>query len=166
MEWNDDGVWVPYVHALYQGIHLAPRFTGEVYRPVAAPFTPEEYPLGAELAWNGFSVTTADWKTSADFINRQLSRPKSDSGPGGIVFVIQSNGLGRDISRLSKYPQNQEVVFPPGTRFTIQRYLIANQIALAQANIRDTTFKMTELELAKSVSGRTPVIIELKAVAP
>lgn len=164
--WSDDSLWAPYVHALYQGIHLAPRFTGEVYRPIVTAFTPDEYPIGSQLTWNGFSLTTADWKTCADFINRQLSRSKSDSGPGGIVFVIQSNEQGRDISRLSKYPQNREVVFSPGTRFTILRYLIANKIALAQANIRDTTFKMTDLELAKSISGRTPVIIELKAVMP
>ena len=163
--WSEDSVWAPYVHALYQGIHLAPQFAGiEVYRPILTPFTPEEYPIGGTLAWSNFSVTSADWKTSSDFINQQMSRPKSDSGPGGIVFIIQSNGVGRDISRLSKYPQNQEVVFPPGTKFTIQRYLIANQIALAQANIRDTTFRMTDLELAKSVAGRTPVIIELKAI--
>jgi hypothetical protein len=33
---------------------------------------------------------------------------------------------------------------------------------LAQANIRDTTFKMTDIELDKAITGRTPIIIELK----
>ena len=56
------------------------------------------------------------------------------------------------------------MVFLPGAKFRVVRYLVANPICLAQANIRDTTIKMTDIELAKAESGRVPVIIELEAI--
>lgn len=56
------------------------------------------------------------------------------------------------------------MVFLPGSKFRVVRYLVANPICLAQANIRDTTFKMTDIELAKAESGRVSVIIEIEVV--
>ncbi len=161
-----NNIWAPCVHALYQGLYLAPYYQGEVYRPIPTRFSPTEYPIGGVLTWNSFSLASADWKTSSELINTNhditTTASHADDNGRGIIFVIESNRLGRDISRYSKYPQNQEVMFPPGSKFIIHRYIIANQIALAQANIRDTTFKMTDIELDKAITGRTPIIIELK----
>ena len=163
--WDDNSVWAPFVHALYQGCHRLvpqpapePAQTKEVYRWVDVRFSSGDFPLGSELVWPGFTVCSSGFQSAANCLSRST----------GICFIIQdrtaNSGGGRDISRFSKYPQNQEVVFLPGSKFRVVRYLVANPICLAQANIRDTTFKMTDIELAKAESGRVPVVIELEVV--
>jgi ankyrin repeat protein len=153
--WDDNNVWAPFVHALYQGCHkLIPAQTigQEVYRWVDIKFSSADFPIGSEVEWPGFTVCSAGHQSATTCLSRT-----------GICFIIQdTTGKSADISKFSKYPQNQEVVFLPGTRFKVIRYLVANPICLAQANIRDTTFKMTDIEMAKAESGRVPVIVELE----
>ena len=163
--WDDNNVWAPFVHALYQGCHRLTKSSEkqcEVYRWVDAQFSSADFPIGSTLVWPGFTICSAGFQSAANCLSRS----------SGICFIIQettqpstaNNTKGRDISQFSKYPQNQEVVFLPGAKFRVVRYLVANPICLAQANIRDTTFKMTNIELAKAESGRVPVVIELEAI--
>jgi hypothetical protein len=129
--------------------------TTEVYRWVDVRFTSSDFLIGSEIEWPGFTVCSAGLQSAANCLSRS----------SGICFIIQdSTSTGSDISKFSKYPQNQELVFLPGTRFRVVRYLVANPICLAQANIRDTTFKMTDIELAKAEAGRVSVVIELAVV--
>ena len=168
--WDDNNVWAPFVHALYQGSYRLLPITSqpqtqannrEVYRWVDAQFSSADFPIGSTLVWPGFTICSAGFQSAANCLSRS----------SGICFIIQdshqpstSTSYGRDISQFSKYPQNQEVVFLHGSQFRVVRYLVANPICLAQANIRDTTFKMTDIELAKAESGRVPVVIELEAI--
>lgn len=159
--WDDNNVWTPFVHALYQGCHkLVPialtnqhgQPSKELYRWVDVKFSSTDFPIGSEVEWPGFTICSSGFQSAATCLSRT-----------GICFIIQDSfGKSADISKFSKYPQNQEVVFLPGSRFRVIRYLVANPICLAQANIRDTTFKMTDIELAKAESGRVPVVIELE----
>ena len=80
----------------------------------------------------------------------------------GIIFIIRSLS-GRLISAYSKYPIDEEVVFLPGSIFQITNHYIADQICLAQANIRNTTFKLdpNDSKLDKIIRGQNAIIIEL-----
>jgi hypothetical protein len=54
-----------------------------------------------------------------------------------------------------------EVIFLPGTSFTVTNHYIADQICLGQANIRNTTFKMKENDYVKPLNGNASIIVEL-----
>ncbi len=148
--WNSPSIWHPFINCLYGAINLLPAYVGEVYRAVNSKFTLEEYAVGSKITWNSFSLGSHEWKNSSDLINKKT----------GIVFIIHGKS-GRIISKYSKYPVDAEVMFLPGTNFTVTNHYIADQICLGQANIRNTTFKMKENDYVKPLNGDAAIIVEL-----
>lgn len=143
-------IWHPFINCLYQAINLLPPQIGEVYRAVNTKFDVEKYAIGKEIQWNGFSLCSTEWKDASDLINNKT----------GIVFIIKSK-TGRNISKYSKYPVDGEVIFLPASKFTITAHYVADKICLAQANIRNSTFKIKESDYTKALEGKSSIIIEL-----
>jgi hypothetical protein len=79
----------------------------------------------------------------------------------GIIFIIKSKH-GKNISKYSKYPANNEFVFLPGTQFIIKGHYIASTIALGQANISDSTFKMQSKDYDNVANNKMSIIISIE----
>lgn len=157
-DFNQTNFWFPFINTLYKAIETIPPYVGEVYRAVIAPFDPELYAIGSTITWNTFSVCSYEFKNSTDLI-------KKDSKKNGIVFIIQSK-TGRKINKYSKYPVDAELIFLPNSKFTVKSWYQANPIALAQSNIRDSTFKIREKDVERAIKGgdKSSIIIELVEV--
>jgi hypothetical protein len=54
-------------------------------------------------------------------------------------------------------------MFLPGSKFKITNYYQANQITLAQANIRNVTFKIREKDIQNAIEGKA-IIVELQEI--
>lgn len=148
--------WFPFVNTLYTAISLLPPFEGEVYRAVNSRFDIGTYEIGKTITWNTFSVCSFESKNSTDMI-------KKDSRVHGVVFIIQSK-TGRKINKYSKYPVDAEVIFLPDSKFIVKSYYAPNVIALAQANIRDSTFRIRDKDIEKAINGEASIIVELMEV--
>jgi hypothetical protein len=145
--------WFPFVNTLYAAISLLPPFEGEVYRAVNSRFDINAYAIGNVITWNTFSVCSFESKNSTDMI-------KKDSRTHGVVFIIQSK-TGRKINKYSKYPVDSEVIFLPDSKFVVKSYYVPNIIALAQANIRDSTFRIKEKDIERAINNEASIIVEL-----
>jgi len=124
-------VWHPFIFTLYQAIESIPSFEGEVYRTINYKFNRDIFKIGTEVTWSTFSICSKEYSSCVDAIKRDT----------GIIFIVKSKS-GRDIGRYSPTPVDQDVIFLPGSKFVVTNYFQANQITLAQANIREKTFKM------------------------
>jgi ankyrin repeat protein/uncharacterized protein YegL len=150
---NQTNFWFPFVNILYKAIELIEPYQGEVYRAVESRFDLTKYAIGETLTWNHFSISSYEWKNSANMISKK----------SGIIFIIKSK-TGRKISRYSKYPVDCEVAFLPNTTFAIRNYYVPNVICLAQENIRNSTFRIKETDIKKALAGDASIIIELEEV--
>ena len=147
--------WFGFIGCLFQGLKLLPCYIGECYRAIDSRFDNQIYGLENTIEWNCFSVSNYDWKNSSELI--KLKR--------GMVFIIKSK-TGKNISKYSKYPQENEIVFLPGTKFKVTNYYVPDIICLAQENIRNTTFKYNSIDKVrgffdKAIEGKSSIIIEL-----
>lgn len=147
--------WYGFISCLYQGLKLLPNYEGECFRAVDLPFDSTKYELDNIVNWNTFSVGNIDWKNSSELIS--LGR--------GMIFIIKSK-TGKNISSYSKYPQENEIIFVPGTKFVVSNYYVPDIICLAQENIRNTTFKYNSIDKVrgfydKAIEGKSSIIIEL-----
>jgi ankyrin repeat protein len=150
--------WFGFIGCLYQGIKSLPNFVGDCFRAVDTLFDSQTYALGNKVEWGGFSVSNIDWKNSSELIRQKK----------GIVFIIKSK-TGKNISSYSKFPQEKEIVFLPGTKFEVSNYYVPDIICLAQENIRNTTFKYNSVDKVrgfydKAIEGKSSIIIELREI--
>lgn len=152
--WTNAEQWHPFIGCLYQAIEQLPVYKGEVYRGVDTVFDLETYKIGNTIKWSTFSITSKLYTNTSELIKQKQ----------GIIFIIQSKS-GRDISKYSKSPVDSEVIFLPESEFVIKNYYVADQIALAQSNIRNTTFAIEERDIQKAVSGKCCILIELEEVS-
>lgn len=153
LNWNTNTAWQPFTGCLYQAISMIDIYEGEVYRNVDTIFNLEDYAIDNKISWNTFSIASYEWKSSSELIN--LKR--------GIVFIIK-NKTGRDISKYSQNPVDCEIMFLPGVEFLITNYYSPSMICLAQKNIRNTTFKISEKDIEKAINQQASIIIELEEI--
>ena len=153
LNWNTNTAWQPFTGCLYQAISMIDIYEGEVYRNVDTIFNLENYAIDNKISWNTFSIASYEWKSSSELIN--LKR--------GIVFIIK-NKTGRDISKYSQNPVDCEIMFLPGVEFLITNYYSPSMICLAQKNIRNTTFKISEKDIEKAINQQASIIIELEEI--
>lgn len=151
-QWNQSILWHPLILTIYQALNNLPNYEGEVYRTVDHKFDPEFYKLDSVLTWSTFSICSKEYSACIDAI--KLNK--------GIVFVIKSK-TGKNISIYSKTPVDQDVIFAPGIKFKITNYYRADQIALAQSNIRNTTFRIRDKDIQNATNGEC-IIIELSEI--
>lgn len=152
--YNERSLWSPFIICLYQSISRLPPLIGEVYRGVDCVFDPDMHKIGTKMVWSTFAVASKDWRSSSELIKEQK----------GIIFIIKSK-TGKDVSRYSRSPVDSEVLFLPGTMFTITALYRADVIALGQANIRGTTFTARDNDIKKAAEGKTSIIVELEETA-
>ena len=154
MNWQKATVWQPFINCLYQALTLLEPFEHEVYRGVDTKFNMQDYGIGNKLSWNSFSTASSEWKTCSDLINQKR----------GIIFVIKSK-TGRNISKYAQDQVNCPVCFLPATEFLVTNHFSPSLTALAQSNIRTTTFKIKEKDYERACNGEQCIIIELEEVA-
>lgn len=147
---DEKNIWIPFIVCLYKAVNSAPVYNFEVYRAVKTVFDPEQYKIGCNVQWNCFSTCTKDWKLTTYQIAEK----------SGIIFIVKSKSA-RDISRYAHNPANGEVVFLPGSSFTVTAIYKADQITLAQANIRAQTFTAKETDIFKASQSKSTIIVEL-----
>ena len=150
--------WYGFISCLYQGLKLLPDYNGECFRAIDLPFDSVKFAINNIVQWNTFAVGNIDWKNSSELIG--LKR--------GMIFIVKSK-TGKNISPYSKYPQENEIVFVPGTKFVISNYYVPDIICLAQENIRNTTFKYNSIDKVKgfydkALEGKSSIIIELTEI--
>ena len=80
-----------------------------------------------------------------------------------MIFIIKSK-TGRNISKYSKYPVDNEIIFVPGTQFMITNIYIASIICLGQENIRKTTYLAKDKDIIKAANSESSIIIELEEI--
>lgn len=137
----------PYIHCLYQSLYYLPIYPKECYRKIKGIF---HCPIGTIMEWDAFSIATSKWG------NLTLDKEST-------TFIIKGKS-GRDISGYSRYPQNGEVVFLPGTKFRVTNYYVNNIIVFGQENIRETSFQATEVNIQKALEGKSGLIAELEEI--
>lgn len=150
---SKNALWETYIYSLYSGLAKLQEYNGEVYRAVDSKFDIRNLPLGKNVVWNTFSSASTDWKYTVPYITNKK----------GMIFIIHSKS-GRYVAPYSKHQIDNEVVFLPGSKFVVENYYLADSICLGQANIRKSTFSVTEKDLEKAQDGKTCIIVELTEV--
>eukprot|EP01124_Arcella_intermedia_P022272 TRINITY_DN3277_c0_g1_i8.p1 TRINITY_DN3277_c0_g1~~TRINITY_DN3277_c0_g1_i8.p1 ORF type:complete len:628 (-),score=195.31 TRINITY_DN3277_c0_g1_i8:87-1949(-) len=107
--------WKYYLHHLFNGFKKLPVYDithGLIYRGVGfdlVVFNPEKYQVGKKISFYAFSSCTT---------NETAARDTFAKG-SGTLFIIKSCISGKNIAKISAYPHEDEVLFPPGATFTI-----------------------------------------------
>lgn len=103
----------PIVKTAASGLKAMPEVKGTVYR--GANMTPERlagYKVGETISERGFTSTTQNKAMVLGQTQEQLFNKNT-------MFVIKSKGGGKDVSMLSQFPDEKEVLFAPGTEFKV-----------------------------------------------
>ena len=103
----------PVIKTAASGLNDLPPVKATVYR--GANLTPERlavYKVGATISERGFTSTTVNKAMVMGQAAEQQFNKNS-------MFVIKSKGGGRDVSILSAFPDEKEVLFGPGTEFKV-----------------------------------------------
>ena len=149
--WDVHSIWHPFIYTLNQALDLILPFVGEVYRAIDHVFDPIRFVIGATFASDTFSMGSTEWGHCTDLINKKK----------GIIFIIKSR-TGRSIKSYSKYPANSEIIFLPGTEFTVTDLYVGNIFVLGQANIRKTSYRASSADITKAVNSEMCMIVELE----
>jgi hypothetical protein len=80
--------------------------------------------------------TTTDIETALTFVHGTLKHER----PHGIIFTIEDSG-GRDIQQFSQYRNENEIIVPAGTRFTLKSYTQTKDKTSVGGRIYEMTLK-------------------------
>lgn len=103
---------------IIQNLQTVRPFTGTVYRGLTLDKSEisDTFKIGKVYRDMGFMSTSKNHTVSQKF--NTLGVPLSRTDNRSITLVIESK-TGRDISRFSQYPEEQEVLFKPLTGFEV-----------------------------------------------
>jgi len=107
-------IWKFYLYYLFNSLRKIPiwKENHDVYRGVSKNLVliyPEIYSIGKTITWYGFTSTTTSIGNVQDFLGNEEST----------IFCINGCLSGRLIQKFSGRPNEEEVIIPPGSRFTI-----------------------------------------------
>ena len=102
------GFWRPLIWQIDRALLRLPPHRGKLYRGINVRFDEHSYKAGHQICWPAFSSASATRAVAESFVH---------SGNGSLFFVTSAGA--RAISRYSKFPQENEVLFRPNTLFTI-----------------------------------------------
>ena len=112
-----------YFYHLEKGVAGLATYVGTVYRGIDTNVPAGAYPVGQMICWHQFSSSSKRQDKAKDFVLEEHDGLRA-SGNGmrlsGSYFIIQVK-TGREIERFSAYPQEEEVIIPPGTFFHVAR---------------------------------------------
>jgi len=90
------------------GLKEMPSHKGEVLRGAYLPDDViSQYKPGSIITEKGFTSTTT-------------SKAAADVFTGNVRYIINSKN-GKNVSRLSQFPEEEEIVFPPSTKFKVSK---------------------------------------------
>lgn len=156
---NDLKIMKTYVKYLWESIKLLPYHIGEVFRGITYLENRKSFLPGTEISWPGFTSASTIWRIATEN-TKDFSTKKRE----GTIFLIKSQ-TGRYIGQYSQFPQDTEILFLPDTKFKVSSWYMGDVIALGQANIRHSTFKIRPEDMDKIINTNTGLIIELEEVA-
>lgn len=150
LQTNESSI-LPNIKCLWTAIDQLPPFKAEVYT-ASRNIDRRLFQVGNTVASPAFISATSLWPVALESINFEKE---------GTVFIIKSFSKGKLISSHSNFPFESEVLFTPGTRFTVAKWYRGDVIALGQPNIRDHTFGLNEEQINVIMNNSKPLIIEL-----
>jgi len=106
--------WKHYLYYLFNGLRKIPKWIAnqDLYRGVnqnLVKYYPEKYAKGAEITWYGFTSTSTNLEKIMSFIK----------SADGTIFSINGCFSGRSIKTVSFDPNEDEVLIPCGSCFSI-----------------------------------------------
>jgi len=105
---NDDfSKWNVYLKSFLNGLKAMPCFRGTVFRGFKNYKDLNMYQKGKLVTWKTVSALSKDKKTAEEFSNEQ-----------GTVFEVEVFSA-RDISSISVFPKEDEVIMPPHSCFEV-----------------------------------------------
>ncbi|XWV24722.1 hypothetical protein QJ856_gp1061 [Tupanvirus deep ocean] len=155
---HNDSNFMPYVNILYQGIKQLPKHKGEVFRGLGYLDDRTKFMVGTEISWPTFTSASTIWKIATENAPEFSTKKKE-----GIIFVIKSI-TGRYVGQYSQFSQDTEIIFLPNTKFRVNAWYMGDIIALGQANIRNSTFKIKPDDLDRMIKSNSSLIIELEEI--
>ena len=111
MRTNDEAgiaFWRPLIWQVDRALLMLPPYRGKLYRGINLKFNEQSYKRAEAVCWPAFSSASATRAVAEEFVK----------GDDGTLFFLQSVGA-RAISRFSKFPLEDEVLFRPNTVFEI-----------------------------------------------
>lgn len=117
-----------YIHYLFSGLKKIPpwKITGDLYRGVALDLVndfPLKYKENKVITWYACTSTSTRISAALTFLKDKKV---------GTLFLIRNCYSGRDIGNISSQPHENEVLFPPGSRFLIISINLLDNIKLIQ----------------------------------
>jgi len=101
--------WGIHLHYMRRGLSKLPSYEGVVCRVVDNQDTLEQYVEGRPIQWGSWTSTAKD-----------ESLPRAVAGTKGIVFRMKVTS-GKQLSEISFFPNETEVLLSPDTRFFVSR---------------------------------------------
>ena len=95
-----------------------PEYHGRCYRGVF--LDPTDYSVGTSFVWKSFNSSSKLIEKAKHFVDK-IAQGVNNGKP--LLFIIDSKS-GRDISNLSFYSGEEEVIFAPGTTFTVLQVIV------------------------------------------
>mmetsp|Transcript_143485 Transcript_143485/g.250451 ORF Transcript_143485/g.250451 Transcript_143485/m.250451 type:complete len:1549 (-) Transcript_143485:370-5016(-) len=137
--------WTDFLYHLIEGLKKLAPVKQQVFRGITYALDPakweEMYSVGSTVTWYNFSSASAEKGVVEGFLG--------DNNYDATLFII-NHFSGRKIASFSFYPDEEEVLFLPGSRFKVK-----NVIGEDTARILNLSSKVVELEEVSS-RGRTP----------
>eukprot|EP00667_Euglena_gracilis_P000032 EG_transcript_32 len=149
---NQITFWSPLISEIDMALQGLPVFHGEVYRGVKNPVERGGYQIGKHYEWRGFSSTSRSKRKAETFVHN-----------GTLFFLTISSQVvdgPRRISKYSRYPDEDEVVFRPNSAFTVTLPVTRDKL-IARDNLRDEVqMDFREREQAPTV-GHTAFVLRV-----
>lgn len=106
--------YITYVKTLCSALNGLPDYRGEVHRVVNLPgHIVDKYEVGKVILERAFV------SSSADEIAVNAFRTNTDQSYNTIFYITSKTG--KDISKISKWPDEKEVLFRAGTKFKVTK---------------------------------------------
>jgi hypothetical protein len=118
------------------------------------------YTIGQTFRWRHFASASTLWKVALENAPYFTSSARK-----GVVFIVKSK-TGRLVGAYSQFAFDSEVLLLPDTVFCVTNWYHGDVIALGQANIRQHTFGVKEVDqerqcLAQLTESDKSLIIEI-----
>ena len=149
------------LHAINSAVIKLGKLTAakKVYRGIQGKSLPEQFWSANEFGVKG-GVEKAFMSTTLD--SRVAMRYAGGPDASGICFEVQQGMVdrGADLSWLSQYPHEQEILFGPLTGLEVQSTRVAGSIVCIQTRL---SVNLASLTLEQVISKRHRMLCEMRA---
>jgi len=145
----------PYYDCLHTGLAKLDVYNGETYIGVQNEFNRSGYMIGNIVTNSTLLVSSSMWRKVVANV------PNYSTTKKGTIFIVKSLN-GRFAGTFSRFKDESEIVFMPGSRFKITGlYRGGDNIVLGQENVRQHTYGIKDDELGDYMTGNRVMVIEL-----